>query len=147
MQIHINFHLPLWCHYTSFQHLEDVGVWSLTNNRNFKRSQNSNINDMTQIIPNIFTEISLGCCLHRWMDRWMTCDFTYILTVFRSYQDDRWVIIKSCVQCKKTTTSSRFRALDSYISRPARKATMLPSPRFASKITKTFVHQSCAVQL
>ena len=37
LQIHIKSHLPLWYHYTSFQHLEDVEVWSLTNNRKFKK--------------------------------------------------------------------------------------------------------------
>ena len=31
-------------------------------------------------------------------DGWMTCDFTSFLTVFQSYQDDDWMIIKGCVQ-------------------------------------------------
>ena len=31
-------------------------------------------------------------------DGWMTCDFTSFLTVFRSYQDDVWMIMKGCVQ-------------------------------------------------
>ena len=34
---------------------------------------------------------------HR-MDGWMTCDFTSFLTVFQSYQDDVWMIMKGCVQ-------------------------------------------------
>ena len=34
LQIHIKSHLPLWYHYTSFQH--DVEVWSLTNNSKMK---------------------------------------------------------------------------------------------------------------
>ena len=32
------------------------------------------------------------------MDGWMTCDFTPFLTVFQSYQDDVWMIMKGCVQ-------------------------------------------------
>ena len=28
------------------------------------------------------------------MDGWMTCDFTSFLTVFQSYQDDVWMIMK-----------------------------------------------------
>ena len=31
-------------------------------------------------------------------DGWMTCDFTSFLTVFQSYQDDFWMIMKGCVQ-------------------------------------------------
>ena len=30
----------------------------------------------------------------------MTCDFTSFLTVFLSYQDDVWMIMKGCVQWK-----------------------------------------------
>ena len=37
--------------------------------------------------------------LHQYrMDGWMTCDFTSFLTVFQSYQDDVWMIMKGCVQ-------------------------------------------------
>ena len=32
-----------------------------------------------------------------WMDGWMTCNFTSFLTVFQSYQDDAWMIMKGCV--------------------------------------------------
>ena len=32
------------------------------------------------------------------MDGWMTCNFTSFLTVFQSYQDDVWMIMKGCVQ-------------------------------------------------
>ena len=32
------------------------------------------------------------------MDGWMTCDFTSILTVFQSYQDNVWMIMKGCAQ-------------------------------------------------
>ena len=32
------------------------------------------------------------------LDGWMTCDFTSFLTVFKSYQDDVWMIMKGCVQ-------------------------------------------------
>ena len=32
------------------------------------------------------------------MDGWMTRDFTSFLTVFQSYQDDVWMIMKGCVQ-------------------------------------------------
>ena len=35
---------------------------------------------------------------YHWMDGWMTCDFTSFLTVFQSYQDDDWMIMKGCVQ-------------------------------------------------
>ena len=28
------------------------------------------------------------------MDGWMTCDFTSFLTVFQSYQDNVWMIMK-----------------------------------------------------
>ena len=35
--------------------------------------------------------------MDRWMDGWMNCNFTSSLTVFQSYQDDGWVIMKSCV--------------------------------------------------
>ena len=31
-------------------------------------------------------------------DGWMTCDFTSFLTVFQSYQDDVWMVMKGCVQ-------------------------------------------------
>ena len=31
-------------------------------------------------------------------DGWITCDFTSFLTVFQSYQDDVWMIMKGCVQ-------------------------------------------------
>ena len=31
-------------------------------------------------------------------DGWMTCNFTSFSTVFQSYQDDGWVIMKGCVQ-------------------------------------------------
>ena len=30
----------------------------------------------------------------------MTCDFITFSTVFQSYQDDRWVIMKGCAQWK-----------------------------------------------
>ena len=36
--------------------------------------------------------------LYHRMDEWITCDFTYFLTVFQSYQDDVCMIIKGCVQ-------------------------------------------------
>ena len=32
------------------------------------------------------------------LDGWMTCDFTSFLTVFQSYQEDVWMIMKGCVQ-------------------------------------------------
>ena len=34
----------------------------------------------------------------RWMNGWMTCDFTSFVTVFQSYQDDVWVKMRGCVQ-------------------------------------------------
>ena len=36
--------------------------------------------------------------MDRWMDNWMTCDFTSLSTVFQSYQDDERLIMKGCVQ-------------------------------------------------
>ena len=33
-----------------------------------------------------------------WMDGWMVCNFTPFSTVFQSYQEDGWVIMKDCVQ-------------------------------------------------
>ena len=32
------------------------------------------------------------------IDGWMACDFTSFSTVFQSYQDDDWMIMKGCVQ-------------------------------------------------
>ena len=32
------------------------------------------------------------------MDGWMDLDFTSLSTVFQSYQDDGWVIMKDCLQ-------------------------------------------------
>ena len=32
------------------------------------------------------------------IDGWMTCDFTSFLTVFQSYQENVWMIMKGCVQ-------------------------------------------------
>ena len=32
------------------------------------------------------------------MDEWMTCEFTSFSKVFQSFQDDKWVIRKGCVQ-------------------------------------------------
>ena len=34
---------------------------------------------------------------------WMICDFTSFSTVFQSYQDDRRMIMKGCVQWKPFT--------------------------------------------
>ena len=36
------------------------------------------------------------------MDGWMTSDFTSFLTIFQSYQDNIWMIMKSV--CKGTTS-------------------------------------------
>ena len=33
-----------------------------------------------------------------WMDGWIACDLTSFSTVFQSYQDDGWMIMKGCVQ-------------------------------------------------
>ena len=32
------------------------------------------------------------------MGRWMSCEFTSFSTVFQSYQDNAWVIMKDCAQ-------------------------------------------------
>ena len=40
----------------------------------------------------------VSLCKIRWVDVWMTCDFTSFSTVFQSYQDDGMLIMKSCVQ-------------------------------------------------
>ena len=45
----------------------------------------------------------------------MTCYFTSFSTVFLSYQDDGWVIMRGCVQWNP---SSGTRTRDRYISRP-----------------------------
>ena len=37
-------------------------------------------------------------CHNGWMDGWMTCHFMSSSTVFQSYQDDGWVIMKGCEQ-------------------------------------------------
>ena len=39
---------------------------------------------------------AVGLC--HTIDGWMTCYFTSFLTVFQSYQDDVWMIMKGCVQ-------------------------------------------------
>ena len=36
-------------------------------------------------------------CIEK-MDGWMDCDFRSFSTVFQSYQDDRWMIMKGYVQ-------------------------------------------------
>ena len=48
----------------------------------------------------IFFYLSEGTknCKISGMAGWMTCDFTSFLTVFQSYQDDVWMIMKGCVQ-------------------------------------------------
>ena len=35
------------------------------------------------------------------IDGWMTCDFTSFLTVFQSYQDDVWMIMKGCLRFRR----------------------------------------------
>ena len=42
------------------------------------------------------------------MDGWMTCDFTSLLTVFQSYQDDVWKIMKGCVHDEKISPRVRI---------------------------------------
>ena len=42
------------------------------------------------------------------MDGWMTWDFTSLLAVFQSYQDDVWMIMKSCVQWNSVYSSEHF---------------------------------------
>ena len=37
-------------------------------------------------------------CQPQTMDGWITCDFTSFSTVYKSYQDDEWLIMKGCVQ-------------------------------------------------
>ena len=37
------------------------------------------------------------------MAGWMICDFTSFITVFQSYQDDVWMIMKGCVQWNSVT--------------------------------------------
>ena len=53
------------------------------------------------------------------MDGWMTSDFTSFLSVFQSYQDDVWMIMKGCVQWNSvngwedfTSSEDRTRPLD-----------------------------------
>ena len=40
---------------------------------------------------------------HGWMSRWMSLDFISFSVVLQSYQDDGKVLMKDCVQWKKTT--------------------------------------------
>ena len=40
--------------------------------------------------------------LYDWMDGQMTCDFTSFSTVFQSYQDDGWMIMKLKAVCNGT---------------------------------------------
>ena len=41
----------------------------------------------------------------------MTCDFTSFLTVFQSYQDDVWMIVKGCVQWNSVKSVYDFRVI------------------------------------
>ena len=53
----------------------------------------------SESLPNRFSTIITSYQeTHGWMDGWMTCDFTSFSTVFQSYQDDIWMIMKGCVQ-------------------------------------------------
>ena len=71
------------------------------------------------IIPTKHAEPSEGVKILRTrMDGWMTCDFTSFLTVFQSYQDDVWMIMKGCVQWNSVCgwedfTSSEYRTRSS----------------------------------
>ena len=67
------------------------------------------------------------------MDGWMTCDFTSFLTVFQSYQDDVWMIMKGCVQWNSvygwedfTSTEDRTRSARSVGQRLTHWATGAP---------------------
>ena len=63
-------------------------------------------------------------CHFRWMDGWMTCDFTSFSTVIQSYQDYGRMTIKECWLLNTFTVERIFaysgsRAGDRYISWPA----------------------------
>ena len=57
---------------------------------------------------NFFITLGPGCALKKLakglqaaktlMDGWMICNFKSFSTVFQSYQDDGWIIMKGCVQ-------------------------------------------------
>ena len=70
-----------------------------------------------------------------WMT-WMTCDFTSFLTVFQSYQDDVWMIMKGCVQWNSvygwedfTSSEDRTRSARSVGQRLTHWATGAPFSR------------------
>ena len=42
------------------------------------------------------------------MDGWMTCNFTSFLTVFQSYQDNVWMIMKGCKAMELRLRLRRF---------------------------------------
>ena len=53
------------------------------------------------------------------MNGWMACDFASSTTVFRSYMDDGWVIMKGCVQCNPFTMEKIPAGLESGTARSA----------------------------
>ena len=58
------------------------------------------------------------------MGEWITCDFTSFSTIFQSYQNDRWMIMKGCVQWTPFMIENIFalsgaRTQYCYISKPA----------------------------
>ena len=65
------------------------------------------------------------------MDGWMSCDFASFATVFQSYQDDGWVIMKGCVQRLKIfpppagLEPKTAKSVGSNISRRKRMKTMI----------------------
>ena len=68
------------------------------------------------------------------IDGWMTCDFTSCLTVFQSYQDDVWMIMKGCVQWNSvygwedfTSNGDRTRSARSVSQRLTNWATGAPT--------------------
>ena len=41
------------------------------------------------------------------IDGWKTCNFTSVSTVFQSYQDNEWMIMKGCMQWNPLMASGR----------------------------------------
>ena len=70
------------------------------------------------------------------MNGWMTCDFKSFLTVFQSYQDDVWMMMKGCVQWNSvygwedfTSREDRTQSARSEGQRLTHRATGAPHPR------------------
>ena len=66
----------------------------------------------------------------------MTCDFTYVLTVFQSYQDNERMIMKGCVQILIYVIQheSTFRRVSQPREANRKSQKMLPFVKLAGKL-------------